>query len=213
VEETITGRGRQWKALGEPHRRLVCFCRLTEVDGAKKRRPGKGQRGVFVFNDVAVVTKTVAGKRRTQHQFRSIVDLSSTRINVFSTSDVRWGVELQAKGGGSISSGSGALVFEARSQTDQERLVADLQESAAEAAETEKARMLLVQERQEQQRLEQRERQLQHQKQLQQKQLELQHQQQLQQKQLQLQQQQQLIHQQQYGMPVPPLALAPESYC
>jgi len=113
---------------------------------------------VFVFNDVLVVTKTISGKKRTQHQFRDLVDLSQAQINVFSTREIQWGVEIRQSGD------QQQWTFEARSLSDQQRLVTDLQESAKEAFETEKARVELNRERQ-QLKQQQHQQQLQHQQQ------------------------------------------------
>lgn len=40
-----------------PHRRLVCYCRLYEIqDPHKKEKLGLHQREVFLFNDLLVVS-------------------------------------------------------------------------------------------------------------------------------------------------------------
>ncbi len=157
VEESLTNRGRFWQALSEPHRRLVCFCRLTEVPDTKKKRakPNQHQRGVFLFNDLLVITKAAGaaaggGKRKTsQHQYRSRLSLSEVRVSVFSTTERPWGIQLQQRSGGFGGAGGGGgggrilATFAARSQSDQQQFVADLQESVAETLEMEKAKMFL----------------------------------------------------------------------
>merc|ERR1712241_486277 len=56
--------------LTEPHRRLVCLCRLYEVlDINATKKPSSGpsdghQRDIFLFNDLLMVTKQVEGVRK-----------------------------------------------------------------------------------------------------------------------------------------------------
>lgn len=122
-------------------RRLVCFCRLTEVPDVHKKAKAKAdahQRGVFLFNDLLVVTKTLTKKDKTQHQYRYCLDLRNLRINVFSTAQYPFGVQLQDKMTCKV-----AATFNARSEADQQRFVNDLQESVAEMAEMERAKSVL----------------------------------------------------------------------
>ncbi len=146
----MANRGRFWQKLAEPHRRLVCFCRLTEVPDLKKekKRPNQHQRGVFLFNDLLVITKAAPGKKgKVMHQYRSRLSLSEVRVSVFSTTDHPWGIQLQQRSpmGGGLSRSSAVVLatFDARSQSDQQQFVADLQESVAETLEMEKAKMFL----------------------------------------------------------------------
>ena len=71
------------------HRRLVCFCRLSEVPDIHKKSQknivftsskkdkdnAAHQRGVFLFNDMIVVAKTVTKGKKTSHQFRYSLSL------------------------------------------------------------------------------------------------------------------------------------------
>ena len=135
VEDTIVGKGK--KALADPQRRLVCFCRLTEVPDLNRRekRADAHQRGVFLFNDLLMVTKTVRSKSaKSQHQFRSSLPLKNLRVNVFSMSQYQFGVQLQER-----ASGRTVLTLNARSRADQQRFVSDLEESVAETEEMERA--------------------------------------------------------------------------
>ena len=102
VDETITGGGKARRPLAEHFRRLVCFCRLTEVPdlkaNAKAPKDTKHQRGVFLFNDVLVVTKSVkppSSKSKTRHQHRAALQLADLRVNVFSISQYQFGLQLQ----------------------------------------------------------------------------------------------------------------------
>jgi hypothetical protein len=143
VDETIIGGGKSRTALAADfHRRLVCFCRLTEVPdlNRKEKKADAHQRGIFLFNDVMVVTKTVAKKNKTVHQFRSSLNLADLRVNVFSISQYQFGLQLQDR-----QSGKTVLTLNARSRADQERFVTDLQESVAETEEMERATMFVNQ--------------------------------------------------------------------
>ena len=122
-------------------RRLVCFCRLTEVPDVHKKTKVKTdahQRGVFLFNDLLVVSKTLLKKDKTQHQYRFYLDLRNLRINVFSTNQFPYGVQLQEKLTGKI-----AATFNARSEADQQRFVNDLEECIAEMLEMERAKSIM----------------------------------------------------------------------
>jgi IQ motif/SEC7 domain-containing protein len=136
VEEAIVGRKRDQGSLAEPFRRLVCFCRLAEVPDMNKKvkKDGAHQRGVFLFNDLLIVCKTVASKRKTVHQFRFSVPVRGLFINVFSTAQFNYGVQLQDR------SGKIVATFNAKSESDQQRFVTDLQEAVAEMAEMDRAR-------------------------------------------------------------------------
>ena len=102
VDETISGGGKSRRPLAEHFRRLVCFCRLTEVPDLKaassSNKDGtKHQRGVFLFNDVLVVTKSVASAKasKARHQYRLALQLADLRVNVFSISQYQFGLQLQ----------------------------------------------------------------------------------------------------------------------
>ena len=106
VDETISGGGKSRRPLAEHFRRLVCFCRLTEVPDLKaassSNKDGtKHQRGVFLFNDVLVVTKSVAMSSKAskaskaRHQYRLALQLADLRVNVFSISQYQFGLQLQ----------------------------------------------------------------------------------------------------------------------
>ena len=136
VEEAIVGRKRDQGKLAEPFRRLVCFCRLAEVPdmNKKSKKDGAHQRGVFLFNDQLIVCKTVASKRKTVHQFRYSVPVKGLFVNVFSTAQFTFGVQLQDR------CGKIAATFNAKSESDQQRFVTDLQEAVAEMSEMDRAR-------------------------------------------------------------------------
>ena len=145
VEETITKSRDALSLSGDTSRRLVCFCRLTEVPEAGHKKtfkataePLKHQRGVFLFNDLLVITKSVSKKERTTHQFRSTLALKNLRVNVFSTAQYPFGVQLQDKLTCKVTA-----TFNARSEEDQQRFVNDLEESIHEMTEMERAKSVL----------------------------------------------------------------------
>ena len=137
VQETITGSKRP--KLNTTWRRLVCFCRVAEVgDMHRKEKKDAHQRGIFLFNDLLVVSKTEKSRKKQVHQFRSSVNLAGLRVNMFRTTHHQFGVQLQEKLTGRM-----AATFSCRSYNDQQRFVGDLQESIAEVEEMERARLFL----------------------------------------------------------------------
>ena len=137
VQETITGSKRP--KLNTTWRRLVCFCRVAEVgDMHKKEKKDAHQRGIFLFNDLLVVTKTEKSRKKQVHQYRNSVNLAGLRVNMFRTTQHQFGVQLQEKLTGRM-----AVTFSCRSYNDQQRFVGDLQESIAEVEEMERARLFL----------------------------------------------------------------------
>ena len=123
------------------YRRLVCFCRLTEVVDMNKplktsvlKSGSTHQRGVFLFNDIIVVAKTVNKGKKTTHHFKHSHQLRDLRINVFCTNFYEFGIQLQDRLTGRI-----IATFNARSDTDRQRFVNDLQEAVAELNEMENA--------------------------------------------------------------------------
>ena len=57
VERDVSVSSSVWlQVLSQPHRRLVCYCRLFEVpDPNKPQKLGLHQREIFLFNDLLVV--------------------------------------------------------------------------------------------------------------------------------------------------------------
>jgi IQ motif/SEC7 domain-containing protein len=150
VEATITGGGaKRPKLSAATWRRLVCFCRVTEVpDINKKEKKDAHQRGLFLFNDLLVVTKAEkssgSGGRKGKtsggqtHAHRYSLNLVDLRVNMFRTQHHQFGVQLQERHTGRV-----AATFACRSYNDQQRFVGDLQESIAETEEMERARVFM----------------------------------------------------------------------
>lgn len=137
VQETITGSKRP--KLNASWRRLVCFCRVTEVsDMNKKEKKDSHQRGLFLFNDLLVVTKAEKSKKKQLHNHRSSLGLSDLTVNIFRTQHFQFGVQLQERHTARI-----VATFACRSYNDQQRFVADVEESIAEVEEMERARIFI----------------------------------------------------------------------
>ena len=137
VQETIMGSKRP--NLNSSWRRLVCFCRVTEVaDVNKKEKKDAHQRGLFLFNDLLVVTKNEKSKKKQLHQHRYTLGLNDLRVNVYRTTHHQFGVQLQERHTERV-----VATFACRSYNDQQRFVSDLQESIAEVEEMDRARLYI----------------------------------------------------------------------
>jgi IQ motif and SEC7 domain-containing protein len=164
VQKTIVGKKLN---LALPHRRLVCYCRLYEIDINKKERQGLHQREVFLFNDLLVVTKIFTKKKSSvTYTFRnsfSLVGLVVTLLDVPSKdilranlslflfksifllqySDYPFCIRLSQKVDGKI-----LATFNARNEHDRCKFADDLRESIAEMDEMESIRIEMELERQ-----------------------------------------------------------------
>ena len=137
VQETMVGAKRP--ELNAAWRRLVCFCRVTEVgDINKKEKKDSHQRGLFLFNDLLVVTKAEKSKKKQLHQHRYSLVLSDLKVCEFRTQHFPFGVQLQERHTARI-----VASFACRSYNDQQRFLADIQESVAEVGEMERARIFI----------------------------------------------------------------------
>ncbi|XP_013382812.1 IQ motif and SEC7 domain-containing protein 2-like [Lingula anatina] len=135
VEQTIVGKKPQ---LAQSSRRLVCYCRLYEVnDPTKKEKIGLHQREIFLFNDIMVVTKIFAKKKTSiTYSFRQSIPLVGTQVYLFETAHYKHGVRL-------ISSldGKPLITFNARNEHDRTKFVEDLKEAVYEMNEMEAMRI------------------------------------------------------------------------
>ena len=145
LEEAIQGlkatKGQPSPLAANQCRRLVCFCRLTEVTDVNK--PGKKsgsdhQRGVFLFNDLVIVAKTVTKGKKTTHVYKYSFPLRDLRVNAFCTNLYQFGIQLQERLTGRI-----VATFNAKTDIDRQRFVNDLQEAVLEVSEMEQANSLL----------------------------------------------------------------------
>ncbi|GAB6029678.1 hypothetical protein CHUAL_005408 [Chamberlinius hualienensis] len=135
VQQTIVGKK---PTLALPHRRLVCYCRLYEVnDINKKERQGVHQREVFLFNDLLVVTKIFSKKKNSvTYTFRQSFPLCGLQVSTFEVPHYPHGIHLSQKVDGKI-----AVVFNARNEHDRSKFVEDLKESILEMDEMENLRI------------------------------------------------------------------------
>ena len=133
--------------LTEPHRRLVCLCRLYEVlDINATKKPSSGpsdghQRDIFLFNDLLMVTKQVEGARKGSgvaslptYSYRDSFNLKGLEVTLFHTPVFDFGIQIVRK-----SSGCVLLTLNAGSEHDRYKFVMDLQESIFEMNQMEQA--------------------------------------------------------------------------
>ena len=135
--------------LAEPHRRLVCLCRLYEVlDINAEVAPGDGEhyRDIILFNDLLVVTKEQPStassssnnkKKSAQgpsYAYKDSFHLRGLELTLFHTNVYRHGIQITRK-----SSGCVLLTLNASSEHDRYKFVMDLQESIYEMNQMEDA--------------------------------------------------------------------------
>ena len=126
--------------LTEPHRRLVCLCRLYEVldiNAAKKPSSGENhQRDIFLFNDLLMVTKQVESKasKGPAYSYRDSFNLKGLEVTLFHTPVFDFGIQIIRKSTGCV-----LLTLNAGSEHDRYKFVLDLQESIFEMNQMEEA--------------------------------------------------------------------------
>ena len=137
VQDTMVGAKKP--KLNAAWRRLVCFCRVSEVaDINKKEKKDSHQRGLFLFNDLLVVTKAEKSKKKQLHQHRYSLGLADLKVCEFRTQHFQFGVRLQERHTARV-----VASFACRSYNDQQRFLADIMESVAEVDEMERARIFI----------------------------------------------------------------------
>ncbi|ESO10251.1 hypothetical protein HELRODRAFT_109524 [Helobdella robusta] len=135
VEQMIVGKKPQ---LAELHRRLVCYCRLYEVqDPSRKEKLGLHQREVFLFNDMIMVTKIIGKKKNSvQYSYRCTFTLSGMIVYLFESQYYKFGIQL--KNG---NNGKAGIMLNARNEHDRTKFVEDLKEAILEMNEMEALRI------------------------------------------------------------------------
>ena len=140
IQQTIQGAKRP--NLAEPHRRLVCVCRLFEVDDVAGSG-GLHQRDVFLFNDLMVVAKETSASRPSRssrqsassssssppspnYSFKASFELRGLEVRLFQTPVHRFGIQICRKG---ASSDAVVCILNAGSEHDRYKFVMDIQES------------------------------------------------------------------------------------
>jgi len=135
VQQTIVSK---CPNLAVPYRRLVCYCRLYEVnDPNKKDRPGQHQREVFLFNDILVITKIHSRRKNSvTYTFRGSHPLAGMMVNLFENSYYSYGITLSQRWDRKV-----VITLNARNDHDRSKFVEDLRESIAEMDEMEQIRI------------------------------------------------------------------------
>ncbi|CDW52765.1 Sec7 domain containing protein [Trichuris trichiura] len=116
-----------------PHRRLICYIRLTEVlDPRRKQSPTAHQREAFLFNDLLLLTKIVPKKKnKATYQYRESHALGGMEVGHFSTPVYPYGVRIRLGGE------DRTLHFNASCAEDRRRFLEDLDEAILENGEME----------------------------------------------------------------------------
>ncbi|VBB30225.1 unnamed protein product, partial [Acanthocheilonema viteae] len=134
VDQSMVGKDKP--NLVEPHRRLVCYCRLNQIIDRSKRQPSNAhQREVFLFNDLLLIAK-MASKRKSccQYVLRTWMMLLGLRVSMFETPFYDYGIMITLPDGQEI-------YLNSKNNDDRHRFVADVKESVAECAEMEAVRI------------------------------------------------------------------------
>uniref|UniRef100_A0A0N5AGQ8 SEC7 domain-containing protein n=1 Tax=Syphacia muris TaxID=451379 RepID=A0A0N5AGQ8_9BILA len=134
VDQSIVGKDKP--KLVEPHRRLVCYCRLNQIsDRTRRQASNVHQREVFLFNDLILIAKTSNKKKTCSHYIlRSWSTLLGLRARLFETNYYHYGVSIVYPDGEEI-------LLQAKNDDDRHRFVADVRESVAECTEMEAIRI------------------------------------------------------------------------
>ncbi|KAI6214031.1 SEC7 domain-containing protein [Aphelenchoides besseyi] len=134
VDQTITGRDKP--RLVEPHRRLICYCRVNQIASPQKRQSANAhQRDIFLFNDLILITKTVnTRKDAPQYTLRHWSPLLGLRIDEAKIDGYEFALRLILPNGTH-------LYLNAKNSSDRSRFIADVQESVAECDEMERIRI------------------------------------------------------------------------
>ena len=126
--------------IAQPHRRLVCICRLFEVMNINSRKEpasGSHQRDLFLFNDLLIVSKmTSKGTKNSGPVYtqRLSFPLRGLEVTLFHTPVFEYGIQISRKNDGSV-----LVTLNAGSEHDRYKIVMDLQESIYEMDQMEEA--------------------------------------------------------------------------
>ncbi|KAH7731090.1 loner ISO1 [Aphelenchoides avenae] len=134
VDQSIVGKDKP--KLVEPHRRLICYCRLHQVlDPHKKQAVNAHQREIFLFNDLMIVAKVFTRKKSVgQYAMRYWTPLIGLRITEFQNAFYSNGLIINCPDGQEF-------FFNAKNHDDRFRFAADVKESIAESTEMEQIRI------------------------------------------------------------------------
>lgn len=129
IHGSIHGVPRKTLHLAEPHRRLVCLCRLYEViDINAKKEPTTSlhQRDIFLFNDLLVVTKqsSKSTKNNPMYSYKDNFLLRNLEVTLFHTPVYKFGIQITQKRDNRV-----LITLNASTEHDRYKFVMDLQES------------------------------------------------------------------------------------
>lgn len=69
--------------IAQPHRRLVCYCRLYEIENlSESAKVNVHQREVFLFNDILVIAKITNKKKNTDMNLILIAIFHLSKLNI-----------------------------------------------------------------------------------------------------------------------------------
>ena len=123
----INENGKNLNLSEQNHRRLVCLCKLSEVQNIHKVKESERshQRDLFLFNDILVVTKQTSknGKNSTPiYTQRQTLNLKGLEVTLFHTPVYQFGIQISRNN-------QVLLSLNAGSEHDRYKFVMDLQES------------------------------------------------------------------------------------
>ncbi|KAI3407604.1 hypothetical protein GPALN_015044 [Globodera pallida] len=150
VDQSISAKEKP--KLVEPHRRLICYCRLHQlIDPNKRQSSTAHQREIFLFNDMMLVCKLISvGRRKSsglgQYQLRYSTPLIGLHVKEFQNNIYSNGLLISCADGQ-------VLMFNAKNGDDRFRFIADIHESVAESTEMEQWRQELELDKQQQRQL------------------------------------------------------------
>lgn len=111
VDQSIIGKEKP--KLVEPHRRLICYCRLHQImDVNRKQGSSAHQREIFLFNDLMLVAKMFSKKKPVaQYTLRYWTSLVGLKVTTFQTQLYNFGLHIQCPDGEQ-------LIFNAKNNDD-----------------------------------------------------------------------------------------------
>ncbi|ESN96048.1 hypothetical protein HELRODRAFT_68418, partial [Helobdella robusta] len=112
------------------HRRFVCHCRMHEIlDLNKTEKIGSHARGLFLFNDLLIVTKLSSRKKKNcVHRLKQTIPLQGVSVYLLETPHYKYGIRLKNATQDDVI----IVTLCARDQEEQRKFVEDLKESILE---------------------------------------------------------------------------------
>uniref|UniRef100_A0AC35U6L5 SEC7 domain-containing protein n=1 Tax=Rhabditophanes sp. KR3021 TaxID=114890 RepID=A0AC35U6L5_9BILA len=134
VDKSVIGKDKP--KLVEPYRRLICYCRLQQVNCiSKKQNAGAHLREIFLFNDLILIVKILNRKKdEPQYTLRYWASLNDIKIEGFESQYYKHGIMINDSNGQQT-------ILNARTNSDKIRFVNDVRESILECNEMERVRI------------------------------------------------------------------------